>query len=177
MEKSTVPVIKSVESGSRLLIDGPRQESENESKGDDTTTTTTTSSGGESGDHVEILRPDTIIPGRDVNDGGKGDLTTTTTATPATTFVLVLGHHEVPDRLRSKFSPHFGIVDDPHSAKKEKDFGRIVKEAETAVYPAIKNAVETPFPLLEGTKEGDSEKSDSGDRSKSPQVTTPTPSA
>ena len=85
---------------------------------------------------IEIVRPSTTP----VDDDGN-----VVTTTPATTFVLVLGHHEVPERQRGKFSPHHGGPDDPHLAQRKQDLERIERDSLDSVYPAIKDANGTPL--------------------------------
>ena len=151
VEKNSVPIIKPREGGGRLMIDGPHSNDNgpNANTRPDSIQPEDAIEG--EGNRVEVVRPETII-----EDDDNENTPPTTSTTPGTTFVLVLGHHEVPERMRSKFSPHFGVPDDPHVNQRMKEMDRITQEAHKAVYPAIKNAEDTPFPLLEAGKEEES---------------------
>ena len=145
VEKNSVPIIKPREGGGRLMIDGPHANGEPSANTMPDPSQLEDAIEGD-GNRIEVVRPEAIADDDE-------DATQTTTTTPGTTFVLVLGYHEVPERMRSKFSPHFGVPDDPHVSQRMKEMDRITQEADKAVYPAIKNAKDTPFPLLEAGKE------------------------
>ena len=149
VEKSTVPIIKFVDSQKRPLLIS------------DGTLSKTDSSDTEDRDdarvygpaEIEIVRQSTTPVDADGDIGD--DVVSTTTTTPATPFVLVLGHHEVPERQRSKFLPHHGGADDPHLAQRERDLERIQRNSDSAIYPAIKDVNDTPLRVGEAPGQND----------------------
>ena len=152
VEKDTVPIIKSRESGGRLMIDGPHAHDgpRGHNVSPDVTQDIIEGEADVGGDRVEVVSQPDLIDSDDEDESHPP----TTTATPGTAVVLVLGHHEIPERIRGKFSPHFGVIDDPHLTQRMKELELITQEAQKAVYPAIKNANDTAFPLLEGGGKG-----------------------
>ena len=155
MEKSAVTIVKSVGGRQPLLIDGPQKTKgaedmiEGEKDGVDDDDDDDQAERVYGPPSIEIVRPSsTPAPVGEEEDVGAA-------TTTAATFVLVLGHHQVPERQRSKFSPHHGVAGDPHAEQREKDLDRIVQQSESSVYPAIKDVNGTPWLMLEGSREGE----------------------
>lgn len=133
-----MPIVKSISGPNRPLLIAER---ENDDERDDARVY--------GPPEIEIVRASTTPiddDDNDINDDGN------VISTPATSFVLILGHHEVPERQRGKFSPHHGGPDDPHLAQRKHDLERIERDSEESVYPAIKDANDTP--LLMGEEPG-----------------------